>query len=370
MLLKNQTIVQDAPTNFEWPLYKNDAERIKFNSQKYADCGFAEAFAEEYGVQLKDFGQFSELAINSLPVQLKVGDVVPVSILSVSKDNVVISCGNVKENIVVKNNLFKYKKFQQKFQSIDEIKAKVVKVDTKQTIVDLIEPMYDEWVSALTLKPHLQRNTQWDKSVKVYNLRLTRGGYYGQVEVPCINEFIGETYTVDAFIPGSQIVLNIEPDFEKWNGKTVRAFVTNFTAHPLKPGKIIAICSVKKYKEFLGQVNMIQLFKEYTEDTEWWKEYMKSTQHGIVTGIINSSKNCGVFVEIPELNITGMIPMKPQDIVKYAPQQHIEVKVAGFEIPSYYNDEVGQIQHILPYEYDSKNPEVLIKCNLKAVLQL
>jgi hypothetical protein len=47
-------------------------------------------------------------------------------------------------------------------------------------------------------------------------LKLSNGGFIGKALVPAVSDFIGEPYYVDAFIPGSQIVLNIESDFSRW----------------------------------------------------------------------------------------------------------------------------------------------------------
>ena len=52
---------------------------------------------------------------------------------------------------------------------------------------------------------------------------------------------------------------------------------------------------------------MMSMFNEWCGESDEWKKIAETSYEGKVTGIINSSKKCGVFVEIPSLMITGMI---------------------------------------------------------------
>lgn len=356
-MTKKQNSVQEPDVQFEWPQYKNDRERIKLWSERFTNSSISEAFSEIYGITVDSVNDIA----NILPQEVSLGDDIKLSILGNR-----IDAGNIKENIEVRNNLSKYAKFKNATQPI-EMLGRVVKHNNKQTIVDVIEPLYDEWVSLNTKNYIHQFDVADDKSLIARGLHLTKGGYKCQVDATSISHILGEEYVVDAFIPGSQIVLNIERNFEKWEGKSVRVFVTNYIPHPTKPGKMMAICSAKKYLEHIGNMHIIKLFKEWTEGSEFWKDFSKDKLDGIVTGVLNSSKKCGVFVEIPLYNITGMILMSPQDIVKYAPQQQIRVSLVGFETPTYYNEAVEQIQHNNPYEFDG---DILMKCSLKPVLKL
>ena len=53
----------------------------------------------------------------------------------------------------------------------------------------------------------------------VKDLQWTKGGFTGKAVLPNVSDFVGEDYTVDVFIPGSQIVLNITDNFEQFIGK-------------------------------------------------------------------------------------------------------------------------------------------------------
>lgn len=362
------------PANFEWPAFKNDKQRIACNTDKYCGKTISEAFACEYG--LADILKASAGSIdyiNNVPAEVNVNDVIEVTLSSnIINGNclgVTIDAGNIKENIECRNNLTRYKEFIGKI-ALNPVKmaAKVLKKDAKRCVVDVIEPLYDKWVEDITTNNMSQYCIGEHRYTYVKNLKLVHGGYIGQAEIPAISDLLGVSYTVDAFIPGSQIVLNIESDFSKWIGKDVYAFVTNFVE---KDGKPMAICSCKKLLQFVGNQNLINLFKYYTEDTTTnpcpeWRNYSKTVYMGVVTGIINSSKKCGVFVEVPELNITGMIVKKPQEVVKYCPQQSIAVCIVGFEVPTYYNADFGQIQHLEPYVIEDG---ILKECALKPIFK-
>jgi ribosomal protein S1 len=200
--------------------------------------------------------------------------------------------------------------------------------------------------------------------VKVKNLQLTRGGFMGKAVIPNVSEFVGEEYLVDAFIPGSQIVLNITDDFEQFVGKEVYAFVLNYIPKPGNSGMSL-ICSVKEVLKYIGELNMISMFNEWCDETEVWKGILEKTYEGKVTGIINSSKKCGVFVEIPELNITGMVQTKPEELVGYKPHAAVGVKITGFEEELFYNAAANQMQHAEPYVIENG---CLKKCSLKPIL--
>jgi ribosomal protein S1 len=109
------------------------------------------------------------------------------------------------------------------------------------------------------------------------------------------------------------------------------------------------------------------MFNEWCGETDEWKKMAETSYVGKVTGIINSSKKCGVFVEIPSLMITGMITMKPEDIVRYKPQDEVNVKIVGFDEEKFYNPITKQMQHVDPYVVEDGT---LKKCNIKPVLTL
>lgn len=364
-MAKKTTVKEDILTTFEWPEYKSDGLRIKANSKLYKDLDIVEAFNRHYGLSMVDE---SNLA-NYIPRELQVGDLIKTRILSISKGSVVFDVANLKTNVQSSVNLHKYEKFKH-FLPMDEITAVVTRRDRDKVVIDPITPMVNEWLTPVLSDPTSQKVIPCEScpdimSIRVKDLQLTGGGFTGKAVIPNVSEFVGEDYTIDAFIPGSQIVLNIAENFEEFNGKTVEAMVVNYMKKPFQQGMSL-VCSVKERLKFIGELNMIQLFNSWCEEGELWKDNVSTTYEGKVTGVINTSKKCGVFVEIPHLAITGMVQAKPEELVNYKPHMKVNVKLTGFDEEMFYNSDVAQLQHVLPYEIENG---VLRKCNLKPILQ-
>ena len=349
--------------DFEWPKFKTDKERIRYMSNRYKDVSIVEAFESEYGFKST---VSLENPVNNTPQELHVGQIIPMKISSISKNGVVFDNVSFKQNITSGVNLYKYEKFRH-FLPTDSINVKVNSVMKDRVTVDPLAPMLDEWLQGILQDTSIQKNVKLPQTIKVKNLKLTRGGFMGKAVIPNVSSFVGDEYTVDAFIPGSQIVLNIENDFERWNGKTVDAFVTNYMNKPNDPSQMSLICSAKEYLKFLGDLNIISMFNHWCEENDQWKTISQQRYSGKVTGIINSSKKCGVFVEVPELSLTGMIPMKPEELVNYKPQDSVEVMVDRFDEDTYYDPASQQIRHNHPYVIENG---ILKEVNVKLIFRL
>ena len=118
--------------------------------------------------------------------------------------------------------------------------------------------------------------------------------------------------------------------------------------------------------KFQGEKNLIDLFNLWCDASDEWKKVSQTPLEGRVTGIINSSKKCGAFVEIPSLNITGMVNLKPERLVEHKPGTAVKVNLCDFEENVYFDDTVNQLQHEIPYQIEDG---VLVKCNLKPVFK-
>lgn len=350
--------------SFVWPEYKTDKERIKALSRKYKNVSINEAFEQEYGIK----SLVTEMVIersNLVPVEPRVGDIIDVSIVSIDKSKVVFDTLNLKNEMVSKVNLYKYDFFKQ-FTPNGPVKVLVSSVDKHKVVVDPITPLIEDWMNEYIGHKELCKIIGKPKTVKVKNLRLTRGGFLGEVSIKSVENFIHEDYDVPAFIPGSQIVLNIAENFEDYVGKDVDAFVVNYLKNPVT-NDFSLICSSKEYYKFLGECNMIEIFNAWCEENDYWKQIESTEFDGKVTGIINSSKKCGIFVEIPELNITGLVSAKPYELVNFKPHTDIKVKIKGFDEETFFNQTMRQVQHVEPYIIENG---VLMKCNLKPILTL
>lgn len=350
--------------NYKWPKYDTDYKRIRGVTREHKNLSIIEVFNEIYNSNY-NFSQEAENIINNAPAELRVGDVVSIPVRSITKDSVLFDTLNYKQVINCNTNLYKYENFK-KFIPKDPIKVRVVSTDHNRVTVDPISPMFDEWLMPIIKDPSIQRVMPFAQTIKVKNLYRTHGGYVGRAIIPNVSGFVGEDYTVEAFIPGSQIVLNIEKDFEKWNGKEVDAFVTSYIPKPNSAGQMSLICSVKEYLKFIGDMNLVELFNIWCDSDARWEAEKNKEYAGVVTGILYSSKKCGVYVEIPELYITGMVNTSPSELCNYKPQDSVTVRIADMEEDTRYDSDTEQLVHEEPYVIEG---DILKKCSVKPVLQ-
>jgi ribosomal protein S1 len=239
-------------------------------------------------------------------------------------------------------------------------------VQKDRVTVDPLAPVVNDYLNPILRNKNVQKVIGNPQSVRVKNLQLTKGGFTGKAVLPTVSQFVGEEYTVDVFIPGSQIVLNITDNFEQFVGKEVDAFIINYMT---KPGSnaLSLIASAKELIKFRGECKLIELFNSWCEESDLWKNFSATAVDGRVTGVINSSKKCGVFVEIPSLDMTGLIPVEPDQLVNYKTDSQIKVKITGFDEEKKYNNITKQMEHVDPYLIEDG---CLVRCNIKPVLTI
>lgn len=345
----------------EWPKFAREKDRIRYYSNLYRNASIKEAFEDAYNLSI---GEVSEI-VNDTPQELRIGDVVKANILSISKNKVEFDTTNLKANLTSSVNLYKYERFKN-YLPLKPINVRVTNIVRDRVVVDPLVLLLEEFINPRVANPWIQKNINNVQPIRVKNLQLSRGGFIGQAVIPTVSDFVGEDYTVEAFIPGSQIVLNITDNFEQFVGTDVDTFIVNYIPKPGVDNKMSLICSAKEYIKFQGEQLMIDAFKAWTESGEKWQLIEDCIFKGKVTGIINSSKKCGVFVEVPELNITGMVATNPDELVNYKPKDEVSVRLTGFEEEMYFNQEAQQMQHVDPYIITN---DALEKCNLKPILK-
>lgn len=350
--------------DFEWPSSANGQRRIRETSNATRGKTIAESFACEYGVR-KVFGAKENVdRLQAITCkELNPGDVVELRILSIDKKNVTFEQDAYKETIVSTVNLYQYPNFKT-FIPKDPIKVKVMSKDLNKIYVDPFQPMVDDFVKKITERIGIQANVKNPITTRVTGLRhITGAGYIGNIRIDNVSDFCGKDVYMPAFIPGSQITLNIESDFKKWDGKDVDTFITNLA---VKPGttNITVACSAKEYLRFLGSLNTIQMFKDYCEDNKAWKTQTTIAREGNITGVCRTQNKTGVFVEIPSIGVTGMVPVAKEELTSYHPGP-CHVRIVGFDELVRYNKEVGQMQHVEPYKIEN---DILRKVNVKCTL--
>ena len=344
---------------FVWPEFPSDSKRIKEFSKRYKTLSITEAFESAYNVEI---GPVHAIA-NQTPGEIRVGDEMMLNILSITKNHVEFDAGNQKTPVVSSVNLHKYERFKHNLP-LDPVKVLVMNVTKDRVTVDPVAPLVNDYLDPILANKNVQKVIGAPKSVRVKDLQLTKGGFTGKAVLPNVSAFVGEDYTVDVFIPGSQIVLNITDNFEQFVGKEVDAFIVN---HMSKPGAntLSLIASAKELIKFRGECKLIELFNSWCEESDLWKNFSATAVEGRVTGVINSSKKCGVFVEIPSLDMTGLVPVEPDQLVNYKADSIVNVKITGFDEEKKYNNITKQMEHVEPYLIEDG---VLVRCNIKPVL--
>ena len=344
---------------FVWPEFNSDSERIKAYTKRYKDMSIVEAFEHAYGITI---GQVKEV-VNNTPGEIKVGDELSLNILSITKNHVEFDAANYKAQILSSVNLHKYNRFKNNLP-LDPIKVLVMDVNKDRVTVDPLAPVINDYLNPILKNKNVQKVVGNPQTVRVKNLQLTKGGFTGKAVLKPVSDFVGEEYTVDVFIPGSQIVLNITDDFEQFVGKEVDTFIINYMN---KPGSntLSLIASAKELIKFRGECKLIDLFKSWCEEGNLWKKAQDTAYKGRVTGVINSSKKCGVFVEIPALDMTGLVPVEPDQLVNYKADSFVKVKLTGFDEEKRYNTITKQMEHVDPYVIEDG---LLVRCNIKPVL--
>lgn len=346
---------------FVWPEFSSDSKRIKEYSKRYKNLSITEAFEVAYDFKVGPV----KAIVNQTPGEIRVGDEMMLNILSIAKNHVEFDAGNQKTPIVSSVNLHKYDRFK-KFLPLEPVKALVMTVTKDRVTVDPIAPLVNDYLDPILANKNVQKVIGAPKSVRVKDLQLTKGGFTGKAVLPNVSDFVGEDYTVDVFIPGSQIVLNITDNFEQFVGKEVDAFIVN---HMTKPGAntLSLIASAKELIKFRGECKLIELFNSWCEESDLWKNFSATSVEGRVTGVINSSKKCGVFVEIPSLEMTGLVPVEPDQLVNYKADSIVNVKITGFDEEKKYNNITKQMEHVEPYVIEDGK---LVHCNIKPILTI
>lgn len=309
-----------------------DSARIKANTMRYRDMSIEDAFNDFYGKKTCS-------CVAEPPISVNINDYVKARIVAITKRTTEFEAVNVKGRLISKVDLSR----TPDIDTSREYTVKIVERTKDGWIVDPWAPMFDAWID---------ENLKTRTPVTVTNLKLVQGGYTARVRVDSLSTLTSSDVYVDAFIPGSQIVLNIERNFAKWNGATVTAFIDGYTRKP-QSNEMCVICSVKKYLQSIGDMTKIEWFKAMTENTDAWKQLTQRTLEGVVTGVICTAEKCGVFVELPQYNITTLINAPANELTKYHPTNVVNVRVVNVDSPTYFDDTMQQMQHIIPYRIEN-----------------
>lgn len=337
--------------------FKNDIERIKYMKQHYDHLSIAESFSVFYDTKI-DNKTIKSKRVNN-PIIIEVGGIYRGNVESINKDGIVFTVPGVKSDVLSKENFMDCIDNVRNYllNHNNELAFTVLEKKDNKYIVSVLDGYYKIWEKNIekAIKQHYSINVHIDSLAK-NNL----GGYSGYMcstPIWTINEVTGKNYISSVFIPGSNIVLNIENDFERWVGQDVEVIPQKFTKFRSlgKPTENSIIASRKMVLKILGMKNMFEIWHKMQLAKNPNVKYVPEVLQGKVTGIINSNKKSGVFIEIEDKYFTGLMPVDSSQLLNYRPGDVIDVYIEEFETME------GQE----PFYIDNKS--VIRKCNVRAV---
>ena len=347
----------DIYSDDNFPYFKNDIERIKYMKKAYGNMPIAKSFSIFYGVDISEDTKRNK-SINTVQI-IELGNVYSGTVKSFGKNGIIFEIPGVKDEIISKEY------FNDCIDSINnyllnhnnKLLFEVREHKDNRYIVSVIGAYYKQWTNTIN------KAIQHEQGINVHIDSLVKGGYICHTNISPLCQLTGKSYTHSVFIPGSHIVLNIEYDFDKWVGQDVMIVPQKFVEfrRDLKTGLIenSLVGSRKKVLQILGMNNIHQIYNKWLlASTDERVKYVPEIFEGTVTGIINSSNKTGIFVELNDKYITGLMPIDAMDLLDYHPGDSIKVKISEFEIQE------GKD----PFVYNKKG--TLIKSNVRPVFEL
>ena len=336
---------------FECP-FKNDKERIRYMKDNYGHLSLAEQFAVFYGEEVNNTVKKNKRINN--PVNIEIGGSYKGIVTEINKNGIVFDVAGVKEEVISKENFSDCMDAVQNYllNHENELLFTVTEKKDNKYYVSVLEGYYRSW------QKQIEKAIEQRAAINVHIDSLVRGGYMCHTDIWTISELTGKTYTSAVFIPGSNIVLNIENDFERWLGKDVQAVPQKFTKFRSfgRPTENSLMASRKMVLKILGMKNMYEIYTRAKLGERPDVTYVPEVFTGKVTGIINSNKNTGIFIELDEKFITGLMPLDNSDLVNYRPGDPIKVTIANFEVQE------GKEPFTM-----NKRGNTIIKCNVRPV---
>lgn len=347
----------DIYSDADFPLFKNDTERIKYMKKAYGNMSIAKSFAIFYGIEVSQETKQNK-SINMVQV-IELGKIYSGVVKSFGKNGIVFEVPGVKDEIVSKEN------FNDCTDAINnyllnhnnKLLFEVREHKDNRYIVSVISAYYKQWTNTIN------KAIQHEQGINVHIDSLVKGGYICHTDITPLCQLTGKTYTHSVFIPGSHIVLNIEYDFDKWVGQDVTIIPQKFVEfrRDMKTGLIenSLVGSRKKVLQIIGLNNIHELYSKWLlAVTDERVKYVPEVFEGTVTGIINSSNKTGVFVELNNKFITGLTPIDAMDLLDYRQGDPVKVKISEFEVQE------GKD----PFVYNKKGQ--LLKSNVRVVFEL
>lgn len=346
----------DITSDGEFPLFKNDRERIKYMKNAYGTMSLAKSFSIFYGLEISPEVKQNK-SINQV-VTITIGETYLGQVKDFDKTTLTFSVPGVKEEIICKEN------FSSCFENVQEyllthnnkLLFEVREKKDNKYYVSVINAYYKQWMN------EVNKAIQYEQGIEVHIDELVQGGYICHTNITTLVNLTGRNYTHSVFIPGSHIVLNIERNFEQWVGQNVIIVPQKFVEFRknFKTGEVenSLVGSRKKVLQILGTRNLSDLYSKYLLSQKENVTYTPESIQGTVTGVINSAKKTGIFIELDDMYITGLMPVDVSEVLDYKPGDKVMVKIKEFEVQE------GKEAFI----YNKKGN--IIKCNTRPVFEL
>lgn len=348
---------KEIDTDDKFPYFKNDKERIKYISNAYKSYNLVNAFKAFYNLDFEDT-LVKNNSVNKV-YTLELGNTYTGNVESFNKNGIVFNVPGVKDEIVCKENFTDCETNINNYLLTHNNKLlfEVREKKNNKYFVSVINAYYKNWVNIIN--DAIKNNN----GIQVHIDELVNGGYLCHTIIKQLYDLTGKMYTHLVFIPGSHIVLNIESNFEKWIGEDVIIVPQKFVDYNVnyKTGEVekSLVGSRKKVLQIFGNNNLKEIYTKWKLSQEYENVSFDNKYSGIVTGIINSQKKTGIFVELNDLYITGLAPIDAIDLINYKPGDPVTVKINSFECKD----------GCEPFIF-TKNGKHIKECNIRPVFEL
>ena len=310
--------------------YTDDRERLKYMHDNYKNMSIVDAFNAFYNI---DDNTSTSKEVNSV-ITIELGKCYWGTVESIDKNGIKFTIPGVKDQIVSKENFEDCISSVQAYlaQHSNQLRFEVRSKRNGVYYVSVINAYYKLWYEMI------EKSMKHSEPIDVHIDSLTKGGYLCHTEITPLNQLTGKNYTSSVFIPGSNIVLNIERDFTRWIDHNVSIIPQKFVKFR-QVGDSEETSLVGSRKAYLQQLGMKYLYDIYNQEQNVMKlasemnvTYEKPVFEGTVTGIINSNNKTGIFVELNDKYITGLMPIDASELLDYKPGDQINVIVKEFEV--------------------------------------
>lgn len=359
--MSKQKITNDDVFDLLDAPWSEDRDRIKYITKKYGQMDIAQAFSDFYNIELDDTIKNNK-SINTINV-IQLGEIYTGTVKDFTKNSMTFDVPGIKEEIICKES------FATCMDSIrnyllnhdNKLLFEVRQKDRDKYYVSVINAYYKSWQNMIN------KAIEHEDGIDVHIDELVKGGYVCHTSITTLKELTGKPYISSVFIPGSHIVLNIERDFEKWIGQDVLIIPQKFVEFKKDPKtgctENSLVGSRKRVLQIIGMKNMFELYYTYESNKKLAKlantdKVESATFKGTVTGIINSNKKTGIFIELDDKYITGLMPIESSELLNYMPGDAVDVKISEFEVQE------GKE----PFVVNKRNQ--VVKCNVRPIFEL